>query len=200
MREGFGRAARHIMDFLVRQKARNPNRNISGVNTGRGGGGGKSGRGGDGGGLGTQGGQGEGATGGSCIVIPPQADVDKCYHITWGYYPGATYAKFNSAERQKVYHNKKKYGRDRPDEPRDRGDSTMSELSNVCLMNLEDDLRKITKVTRSTRKRVRAAEEDTSRKDILALSNDDDSLNLSKTASRDNRALGRQLRRGRDRS
>ena len=54
----------------------------------------------------------------------------------------------------------------------------MSELSNVGLMNLEDDLWKIAKVTRSTRKRVRAAEEDTSRKDILASSNDDDSLKL----------------------
>ena len=48
--EDFGRIARHIMDFLVRQKARNPKRNISGVNTDQGGGGGKSGRGGDGGG------------------------------------------------------------------------------------------------------------------------------------------------------
>ena len=43
-------------------------------------------------------------------------------------------------------------------------------------MNLEDGLRKIAKVTRSTRKRVLADEEDTSRKDILASSKDDDSL------------------------
>ena len=34
LREDFGRAACHIMDLLVRQKSRNPNRNISGVNTG----------------------------------------------------------------------------------------------------------------------------------------------------------------------
>ena len=74
----------------------------------------------------------------------------------------------------------------------------MSELSNVGLMKLEDDLRKIAKVTRSNRKRVRAAEEDTSRKDILASSNDDDSLKLSKTDNRDNRALGRQPQQGRD--
>ena len=76
----------------------------------------------------------------------------------------------------------------------------MSELSNVRLMNLEDDLRKIAKVTRSTRKHVRAAEVDTSRKDILDYSNDDDSLKLSKTANRDNHALGRQPQRGRDQS
>ena len=56
LREDFGRATRHIMDFLVIQKARNPNHNISGVSTGRGGGGEKSGRGGYGGGPGTQGG------------------------------------------------------------------------------------------------------------------------------------------------
>ena len=109
LRENFGCAACHIMDFLVRQKAPNPNRNISGVNTGRGGYGFKSGRGGNGGGRGTQGGRGEGDTGGSRSGIPPQADVDKCSHITRGYYPGATYAKFNAAERQKVYQNKKKY-------------------------------------------------------------------------------------------
>ena len=48
--EDFGHAARHVMDFLVIQKAKNSNSNISGVNTGRDGGGGKSGRGGDGGG------------------------------------------------------------------------------------------------------------------------------------------------------
>ena len=82
LREYFGRAARHIMDFLVRQKARNPNRNISGFNTDRGGGRGKSGREGDGGGQGTQGGRGEGATGGSHSGIPPQADFDKCSRIT----------------------------------------------------------------------------------------------------------------------
>ena len=76
----------------------------------------------------------------------------------------------------------------------------MSELSNVGLMKLEDDLRKIAKVTRSNRKRVRAAEEDTSRKDILASSNDDDSLKFSKTDNRDNRALGRQPQWGRERS
>ena len=182
MCEDFGHAARQIMDFLVRQKAQNPNSNISGVSTGRGGGGGKSGRERDGGGRGTQGGRDEGATERPHSGIPPQADVDKCSHITQGYYPGATYAKFNAAEQQKFYQNKKKYGRDhvsdRPDEPRDGGDCTMSELSNVGLMNLEDDLWKIAKVTRSTRKRVRAAEEDTSRKDILASSNDDDSLKL----------------------
>ena len=126
LREDSGRAACHIMDFLVRQKSRNPNRNISGVNTGQGGGGGKSGRGGDGGGRGTQGGRDEGATERPHSGIPPQADVDKCSHITQGYYPGATYAKFNAAEQQKFYQNKKKYGRDhvsdRPDEPRDGGD------------------------------------------------------------------------------
>ena len=65
-------------------------------------------------------------------------------------------------------------------------------------MNLEDNLRKIAKVTRYTRKRVRAAEEDTSRKKILASSNNDNSLKLSKTANRDNRALGRQTQQGRD--
>ena len=54
----------------------------------------------------------------------------------------------------------------------------MSELSNVRLMNLEYDLRKIAKVTRYTRKRVRVAEENTSRKEISASSNDDDSLKL----------------------
>ena len=74
----------------------------------------------------------------------------------------------------------------------------MSELSNVRLTNLEYDLRKIAKVTRSTRKRVRVAEEDTSRKEILALSNDDDSLKFSKTANHDNRAIGCQPQRGRD--
>ena len=45
LREDFGHAALHIMDFLVRQKNPNPNRNISDVNTGRGGGEGKSGQG-----------------------------------------------------------------------------------------------------------------------------------------------------------
>ena len=63
-------------------------------------------------------------------------------------------------------------------------------------MNLEDELRKIAKVARSTRKRVRAAEEDTIREDILAFSNDDDSLKLSKTANHNNYALGRQPQRG----
>ena len=76
----------------------------------------------------------------------------------------------------------------------------MYELSNVWLMKLEDDIRKIAKVTRYTRKRVRAAEEDTSRKEIFSLSNDDDSLKLSKTANRDNRALGRKPQWGHDRS
>ena len=56
LREDFGRAAPHIMDLLVRQKAQNPNRNIYGVNTGRGGGGGNIGQGRDGGVRGTQGG------------------------------------------------------------------------------------------------------------------------------------------------
>ena len=36
-------------------------------------------------------------------VSPPQDDVDKCSRITRGYYPGATYAKFNAADQQKVY-------------------------------------------------------------------------------------------------
>ena len=85
-----------------------------------------------------------------------------------------------------------------PDKPRNGGDRTMSELSSVRLMNLEDDLRKISKVTRSTRKRVRATKEDTSRKDILASSNDYDSLKFSKTANHDNRAIGRQPQRVRD--
>ena len=48
----------------------------------------------------------------------------------------------------------------------------MSELSNVRLTNLEDDLRKIAKVTRSTRNRVRAAKEDTSRNKIIGRSKD----------------------------
>ena len=65
-------------------------------------------------------------------------------------------------------------------------------------MNLKDDLMKIAKVTRSTCKRVRAAEEDTSREDILASSNDDDSVKFSKTANRDNRAFRRQPQWGRD--
>ena len=82
LHENFGRTARHIMDFLVREKSQNPNRNISGVNTGRCGGGGKSGQGGGSGGRGTQGGRDEGATGGSRSSIPPQADVDKCSYIT----------------------------------------------------------------------------------------------------------------------
>ena len=76
----------------------------------------------------------------------------------------------------------------------------MYELSNVRLMNLEYELRKISKVTRSNHKRVRAAKEDTIREDILASSNDDDILKLSKTANRDNLTLGRQPQRGRDRS
>ena len=74
----------------------------------------------------------------------------------------------------------------------------MSELFNVQLMNLEDDLRKIAKVTRSPRKDIQAAEEDTICKDILALSNDDDILKLLNTANRDNLALGRQPQRGSD--
>ena len=92
------------------------------------------------------------------------------------------------------------HGRDRPDEPRERGDHTMSDLSNVRLMKLKDDLKKIAKVTRSTRKRVREAEEDTSREDIFASSNDDDSLKLSKTDNRDNCALECQPQRGSKRS
>ena len=67
-------------------------------------------------------------------------------------------------------------------------------------MNLEDDLSKIAKVTRSTRNRVRAVKEVTSREDILASSNDYDSLKLSKTANHNNYALGRQPQRGHDRS
>ena len=76
------------------------------------------------------------------------------------------------------------------------GDCTIYELSNVRIKNLEDDLRKIAKVNRSTRESVRAAKEYTIRKDILASCNDDDSLKLSKMANRDNRALGRQPQQG----
>ena len=121
-----------------------------------------------------------------------------------GYYPGATYAKFNAADQLKVYKNKNKYGlehgRNRTDNPRDGGDRTMSDLYNVHLMNLEDELRKIAKVNRSTRKRIRAAEKDTSRKNILASSNDDDILKFSKTDNDDNRALGSQPQQGSEQS
>ena len=76
----------------------------------------------------------------------------------------------------------------------------MSKLSNVCLMKLEDYFRKIAKVIRSTCKRIRAAEEHTRREEIIASSNVDDILKLSKTANRDNCALGRQPQQGRERS
>ena len=76
----------------------------------------------------------------------------------------------------------------------------MSELYNVWLMKLEDYLRKIAKVIRYTCKRIRAAEEHTRREEIIASSNVDDILKLSKTANRDNLTLGRQPQRGRDRS
>ena len=195
LREDFFRTARHIMDFLVRQKARNPNHNISVSILAK---------------LEAGARVEEEETAESEVIKSVEVRVPLADHASVLFLrpgvisPGATYTKFYAAEQQKFYQNKEKYGcdhgSDRPDEPHNGGDRTMSELSNVRLMNLEDNLIKIAKVTSSARKRIRAAEEDNSRKDILASSNDYDSLNLSETANGDNCALRRQPKRGRERS
>ena len=40
--------------------------------------------------------------------VPPQAEVDKCIHITKTYYPPAVYDKFTPAEKHKLWQNQKR--------------------------------------------------------------------------------------------
>ena len=103
LRYDFSAAARHVADFLVIMKSRDPgsNINISGVDTDQGGGmgwgcGGVPGRGGQGGVGGRSFGEGNGVIG-----ILPQDAAYTCTHVTKSYYPADQYNRFTAAEKQK---------------------------------------------------------------------------------------------------
>ena len=52
--------------------------------------------------------RGQGRGRGTCEPnVPPQAEVDKCVHITKTYYPPDVYAKFTPAEKHKLWQNQK---------------------------------------------------------------------------------------------